>query len=130
MRHDTSKFVRFVVGPDGADHRYLNGVITEARLLRDDGFLTDHESELLAEVFTWFNENVPVPPYSKNKWWPKGVAAWFKDDVASEITSKIWDLVAFLREHGKNVRILRSRNPGEVYYEDEVQIVVSEFPRL
>ncbi len=120
-------FLRFVVGPDSADHRLLTGVITEARVLRDDGLLQDYESEWLAEQFEWFNENVPVPPYSRSKW-PANCAAWFKNNqVAEEAIQRIWEFVYLLRENGKNVRILKSKAPGYVWYEDPFQVVVTEF---
>lgn len=98
-------FVRFVVGGDGEDHRYLTGVITEARLLRDVNLLAEHENVWLEEIFDWFNDNVPVPPYSSSDW-PEDVAAWFKADAAKEAIKRVWDVIALLREHGKNVRIL------------------------
>jgi len=66
-------FVCFVVGDDGEDHRCLTGVITEARLLRDENLLAEHENVWLEEMFDWFYDNVPVPPYSSNNG-PKGVA--------------------------------------------------------
>ena len=119
-------YVRFVVGGDGEDHRRQTGVIAETRLLRDEGRLTDYENAWLDQIFAWFNDNVPVPPYS-SKDWPRDVAAWFKAKAATPAISRIWDVIALLREHGKHVRILRSKNPGIVYYEDKMQIVVSEF---
>ena len=119
-------FVRFVVGGDGEDHRYLTGVITEARLLRDEGRLTEYESAWLEQIFQWFNQSMPVPPYSSNDW-PDDVAAWFKAKAAKQAIDRIWDVIALLREHGRHVRILRSQQPGFVHYEDEMQIVVSEW---
>ncbi|MCA9100380.1 MAG: hypothetical protein KDA63_04465, partial [Planctomycetales bacterium] len=107
---DKRMYIRFVVGSDGEDHRYLTGVVTEARLLRDEGCLDVHEIEWLEEVFEWFNENVPVPPYSLNDW-PDDVAAWFKSNANPETIGRIWDLIALLREHGRRVRILRSKAP-------------------
>src|SRR5687767_7371455 len=124
-------YIRVVVGQDDEDHRQLNGVIIEARLLRDEGRLVSHEIVWLEELFDWFNDNVTVPPYEVNKdIWPQDVAAWFKADAAKVVTDKIWDVVALLRENGKSVRILRSAAPGVVYYEDEVQVVVSEFRKI
>jgi hypothetical protein len=122
-------YVRFVVGRDGEDHRFLTGVITEARLLRDEGLLLPHETDWLEELFEWFNDNVPVPPYSSSNW-PDDVAAWFKTDDTTEIIRRIWDVIALLREHGLNVRILRSTKPGTIYYEDDCQVVVSEYKAL
>ena len=91
-------FIRFVVGHDGEDHRQLTGVFTEARILRDAGHLSSDE-DLVLEAYEWFNEHLPVPPFSSSRW-PKDAVAWFRDD-AGECLDYVWRLVALLREHGK-----------------------------
>jgi hypothetical protein len=121
-------FVRFVVGEENEDHRQLTGVITEARLLRDKGELEPYQGEWLEEAYEWLNENLPCPPFSSSDW-PKGVVAWFKDK-AGEPISKVWEIVTLLREHNAPVRVLRSKNPGKIFYEDEYQVVVEEWRLL
>jgi hypothetical protein len=121
-------FVRFVVGSDGQHHKQLTGIFTEARLLRDRGELTHDEEGRLADLYAWFNEHVPVPPFSAGR--IRGdVVAWFKDDAGDPVT-QMWGLATLLREHGLEVRLLRSMNPGRVVYEDWVQVVVDEWNRL
>ena len=80
-------FVRFVVGDDGEDHRYLTGVITEARLLRDENLLAEYENVWLEEMFDWFYDNVPVPPYSSNNW-PKGIARGLRQTQLSRQSTR------------------------------------------
>ena len=46
-----SMFLRFVVGADDGHHRLLNGLITEARLLRDRGALGAHEAKQLETLY-------------------------------------------------------------------------------
>jgi hypothetical protein len=121
-------FVRFVVGSDGQHHKELTGVLTEARLLRDRGDLTAEEDARLGDVYAWFNDNVPVPPFSTGRF-PRDAVAWFKDNAREPVT-RMWDVVALLREHGVEVRLLRSANPGRVVYEDSVQVLVDEWNRL
>jgi len=81
-------FIRFVVGHDDEHHRWLTGIITEARLLRDHGALESHEVTFLNETFAWFNSNLPCPPFSASGW-SKDAVAWFKDD-AGEAIKKMW----------------------------------------
>lgn len=121
-------FVRFVVGSDGKYHKELTGIITEAQLLRERGVLTAEEDVRLEAAYLWFNEHVPVPPFSSRRL-PKDAVAWFKHD-AREPVAKMWDIVALLREHGTEVRLLRSPNPGRVVYEDQLQVVVVEWNRI
>lgn len=95
--------------------------------MRDDGLLSEAETELLEATYAWFNDNVPVPPFEASGW-SRDAVAWFKDDATS--VEQIWHLVALLREHGQNVRMLRSRNPGKLLYEDDHQVVVEEWQEL
>ncbi len=121
-------FIRFVVGTDGDYHRDLTGVVTEARLLRDAGGLSLNETDELEDLYDWFNERLPVPPYSTSSW-PADVVAWFRDD-ATDAVHRMWDVVALLRDHSVSVRMLTSSNPGRIVYEDEYQVVVEEWNRL
>jgi hypothetical protein len=121
-------FIRFVVGADDDNHRQLTGVIAEARFLRDADELSPDEARRLEDTYRWLNENLPQPPYSSSDW-PDDVAAWFKDD-AQESISRMWDLAALLREHDVPVRMLRSKNPGRIVYEDRFQVVVAEYKSL
>lgn len=121
-------FVRFVVGTDGENHRWLTGIITEARLLRDRGRLAPYHQASLENAYAWLNAHLPVPPFSRSDWGPEAVS-WFKDTAGPPI-EKMWEIVAILREHGIAVRLLRSRNPGKIIYEDDFQIVVREWKRL
>jgi hypothetical protein len=121
-------FVRFVVGSDRQHHKELTGVLAESRFLRDREQLTQEEEARLAEVYEWFNQNVPVPPFDEGRF-PRDAVAWFKHD-ADEPVNRMWDIVALLREHGVVVRLLRSDNPGRVLYEDQVQVVVDEWNQL
>ena len=126
--HKAGSFVRFVVGADGEDHRQLNGLFTEARILRDGGHLSVEEDNRLERIYDWFNLHLPVPPFSERRW-RKGVASWFKSD-ATEPVSRMWDIVVILRDHGVPTRMLRSDNPGKVVYEDDFQVVVEEWRNL
>lgn len=121
-------YLRFVVGGDDEDHRHLTGLITEARLLRDRGHLASYESEFLEETYSWFNANLPCPPYSSSDW-SRDAVSWFKDSAEASI-DKMRALAVLIEGHGKFVRTLRSRNPGKVLYEDDFQVVVEEWKRL
>ncbi len=121
-------YIRFVVGTDDEDHRWLTGVVTEARFLIERGELQTYEIEWLEETFSWFNENVSCPPFSTdNRLWEG--ACWFKPN-AKEAIAKVWEIVTLLKEHDVPVRMLRSSMPGRCLYEDEFQIVVVERKKL
>ena len=100
-------FVRFVVGTDRENHRWLTGIITEARLLGDRGQLAPYQQACLEDAYAWLNAHLPVPPFSTSNWGPKSVSS-FKDTAEPSI-NKMWEIVALLKEHGVAVRLLDQR---------------------
>lgn len=70
---------------------------------------------------------MPVPQFKANNW-NRDAVSWSKDDAAG--IDYIWHLVVLLREHGLAERLLRSRNPGKLLYEDDYQVVVREWKKL
>jgi len=121
-------FIRFVVGCAGDDHRALTGIFTEARILRDDGAFVPHELAQLEETFDWFNRELPCPPFASERW-PREAASWFKDGAQTAI-ARMWTIVHLLEEHDVPTRVLRSKSPGKVLYEDDWQVVVLEWKHL
>jgi hypothetical protein len=121
-------FIRFVVGRDDEHHRLLKGVITEAELLRDDALLERYQVSMLDATYDWLNEHLPCPPFRKGVF-PRSAVCWFKDN-AGEPIKKVWEIVALLKEQGVPVRLLKSRNPGRILYQDEYQVVVEEWKQI
>lgn len=121
-------YIRFVVGGEDENHRLLTGIVTEARFLRDRGELTIEEEQRLESVYEWLNSNLPCPPFSTSGW-SRDAVSWFKDSAIEPIRS-FRVLAALLEHHNRGVRMLRSRNPGKVLYEDQFQVVVEEWKRL
>lgn len=114
-------YIRFVVGSEKEDPKWLHGVITEARLLKDENKLYEYEIKIVDDVFEWFNQNLPCPSFESSNW-PSNAISWFKED-AQEYISKLWELISILKEHDVPVRAIKSSDPGNKLYEDEFQIV-------
>ena len=121
-------FIRFVVGADDEHHRLLTGIITEARLLRDDNKLEPYEEQRLEDLYGWLDTHLPCPPFSSGQF-PQDAVAWFKAG-SSGFIARMWDIVAIIEDHDVPVRLLKSRNPGKILYEDEYQVLVKEWREL
>lgn len=114
-------YIRFVVGSESDSPRTQNGLFTEVEYLRSKGKLQPYQVELVKDIFEYFNNNLPVPPYSTKKWSVDSIS-WFKDNAVKYI-DKMRDLAFLLEENGHQVRVLKTDKPGMILYEDEYQIV-------
>lgn len=123
-------YLRFVEGADSQDRRWLTGVITAARVLRDESRLDAYQVDIVNATFEWLNEHLPCPPFQQNLksgQWTADAVAWFLPEAAEAI-QHIWDLTAILKDHGVPVRVLRTTSPGMIVYRDAYQ-VVAETPK-
>lgn len=114
-------YIRFVVGTNREAARFQTGVVTELRMLRDSGGLEDYEVGYINELFEWINEELPCPPFRESGW-SKDAISWFKDS-AQDLISKLRDMIAILEIHGRPVRMITTRMPGQILYEDAYQVV-------
>ncbi|MDH7447235.1 hypothetical protein QBK95_16455 [Aquimarina sp. 2201CG14-23] len=114
-------YLRFVASVDSEEARNQNGLFTELQILKDKNQLFDYQIGFLEDTFIYFNDNLPVPPYSRKNI-PKEAVAWFKD-TAQEFINKMWDLVTILEENDVNTRVLKTDKPDMILYEDEFQVV-------
>ena len=116
-------FLRFVVGTGVDNPYYLTGVLTYARDFRDAGRLGSESCERLNQLFDWFGDHLPCPPFSRNRRrWSQDAVCWFKSSAGEPLT-RMWELVEILKNDGLPVRFVTSMTPGRIVYEDEHQIV-------
>ena len=80
--------------------------------------------DMLREVVEWFNRNLRVPP--KEAFTDEWAICWFKPGHR-EMVSRLWRCAHALREYEIHVGILRTSRPGQVTYEDPVQVVAVPF---
>jgi hypothetical protein len=118
-------YLRFVQAADSEDGRWLTGVITAARILRDEQRMEQYQVDIVNETFDWLNDNIPCPPFNQNLnsgKWSSNAVAWFLPD-AKEPIQRMWNLVEILKDHGMQVRVLRAPSPGMIVYRDKYQVV-------
>lgn len=73
----------------------------------------------------WFNDNLPAPKRlgvkAKGRWYRDGVC-WFRDS-AREMLGHVHTLAALIEECGVRIDCIRSRDPGQILYRDDWQVV-------
>jgi len=98
------------------------GVFHAAYDLQKSTQLESHEYDWLGDTIVWYQDNLPVPSYFKKRKSDDPAICWFRVSAQARI-GRLWELVHLLKEYGAFVRTIRTRNPGEIVYEDEYQIV-------
>jgi hypothetical protein len=128
-------FLRFVLPRLHADTGIEDGIFQVAYTLRDGGDVTAEERAELAALLRWFGDHLSTPKRF-NRTTSKGFyrramkgISWIKPNAREHI-AKLHRLAAILRDHGHHVRVMKSRRPGYIVYEDEFQIVVEPFADL
>lgn len=103
------------------------GVFGLANALAHKGKLSDIERAAWRAGNDWFNLAYPDPsesnPGVSDSQVNPQAAAWFKE-TATHLLERIEPYLEMLRQHGVPFVRLVSDNPGQVIYEDEVQVVV------
>jgi hypothetical protein len=111
------RFVRLVASHLDTDTNQHAGVFQTAYDLLESGELTRDEIRAYARAMRWFNKYVYAPEWLLT---PRAIF-WFKAE-AEDCVRNIWNLVSLLRGHGRHVRLIVTREPGAIVYEDEHQI--------
>jgi hypothetical protein len=114
-------YLRFIVDSPARSGFQPCGLFTAARRLQDEHRLAPHEASWLKEIYDWFNDELPCPPFSQAKLPPDSVC-WYRAS-ARRFIERMWDLAALVIEHGEPMRMLKTRQPGAILYADEYQVV-------
>ena len=123
-------FLRFVGAEIDLRTGKHKGIFTLAHDLIETNTLSKHEEDNLKELLKWLSKNLPIPTrFSKNRnnSHKENIStSWIKDS-ANDIIAKIWEIKHVLETHEITIDVLRSKKPGYIVYEDDVQIVVDPF---
>ena len=122
-------FVRFVTETrDWASHERL-GLFHAADFLRESGDLTGEEIRELDATYRWFNKNLPVPrrfSRSSRKHALHKAISWYKPTAVVYIR-RMNSFMKILEKHQIDTKVIRTRRPGYVVYEDNHQVVAESF---
>ncbi len=114
-------FLRFQTKLPDRDSGKPTGIFVVAHELRDSDRVSREEEEWLRSCLAWFKMHLKVPRCLRDPANRRAIS-WFKGDNRNAI-SRIWDLVAFLKDYGIFIDIVRTRDPGIIIYEDGYQVV-------
>ncbi|MEU8487499.1 hypothetical protein [Streptomyces sp. NPDC048641] len=123
---DPAEFVRFqAVTPNERGH--FTGVFGLVNRLGRAGRLSEEQERFRLENNAWYDLAYPDPSKTDPSVYDPAVnptaTAWFKP-TATHLIERVGGYLEILAAHGVECRLVRSADPGQVIYEDEVQIVV------
>ncbi|MCW4465139.1 hypothetical protein OK351_06440 [Glutamicibacter sp. MNS18] len=103
------------------------GVFGLANGLAHSGSLSKEEWTLWRRHNDWFNDAYPDPAQTSPQVYDTGLnpvtSAWFKES-ATHLIERVVPYLGLLRAHGVGCVRVESADPGQVIYEDGVQVVV------
>jgi hypothetical protein len=117
-------FVRFVSNEIDNDSHVPAGLFCAAFDLIDDGKLSDHDYDELADLMRWFrlHLNGPFEHRLRKPWRARRSICWFKSE-AHEHVKHAWRLVNVLKRNEVLVRMIKSQTVGYIIYEDPAQVL-------
>ncbi|WP_406101477.1 hypothetical protein OG698_04185 [Streptomyces sp. NBC_01003] len=121
-----TEYLRFqAVSPNERGH--FTGVFGLVNRLGRAGRLSEEQELFRRENNAWYDLAYPDPSKVDPSVYDPAVSptatAWFKP-TATHLMERVDGYLEILAAHGVDCRIVRSSDPGQVIYEDEVQIVV------
>lgn len=114
-------YLRFEITTVDTRTRKGQGLFQAAGSLLASDCLETYESECIREALKFFNANLYVPRCLKSKM-NRRALSYFKAD-SQDMISRIWDLVALIRNHGLHVRVINKRTLSKIIYEDKHQVI-------
>jgi hypothetical protein len=122
-------FLRFIVDEVHEYSLAKAGLFVVAYRLKDARALPARDHQQLLKLLYWFHKNLDTPRRfnrsSRANRQSKGIS-WFRPS-AHEHIRKAWKLSRLVDRHGVWVRMIKTRKPGYVVFEDENQIVAEPF---
>ena len=97
------------------------GILVVAHELRDNGDLSKDEHRILRKLLKWFNDQLAIPRLLRENEHRRAIS-WFKPE-AKEAIRRMWELSELLKQHGVEVEVHKTKDPGVVIYEDGWQVV-------
>ena len=126
-----TEFIRFASPRIDCDSQRDQGIFQIAYDLKYSGELDDEQIDYLDELLDAYSK-LPVPDCYHDRTIHvqrrKSAICWFKQD-ARQFIRDMWTVAWFLKEHGVYLRLLRTKLPGRVLYEDKYQVCAVPFRR-
>jgi hypothetical protein len=120
-----SRYLRFHTSLPGANASTPLGLFRAWGQLAEADVIDSWTADRAEEVCEWFDKHLPVPRLRNGQ---ERAVFWLRADCGDMI-QRMWDLVVILRENDIGVEVLRTKNPGQVCYQDRFQVAAVPWRR-
>lgn len=114
-------YLRFTIQKQDPDSKRKTGLLVAAHEIRDEADLSVEEHETIRLALQWFNDHLDPPPVLQERGTERALS-WFKPDAMKPL-AHMWALAEIVERFGYVVEFHKTRDPGEILYEDGWQIV-------
>ncbi|MDX2248963.1 MAG: hypothetical protein SF052_19400 [Bacteroidia bacterium] len=122
-------YIRFTTQFRNETGDHETGVFQAAAYLRRHPDTYHYDVKLLDEIIEWFNINLERPTRfskSRHKNSENVSLSWYKNTAHDHI-QKMYDMKAILEKYDIVVEAVKRENPGNIIYEDEIQVSALPF---
>ena len=113
--------IRLIIPRIDPDSHQRLGVFGAGYDLLRDIELADHDRRAIRDSLDWFCDNLIAPDEVD----PRAIF-WFKDN-ARDCIGELWHMARLLREYDHAIEMIRTRRPGYVVYQDDLQLAAIPF---
>lgn len=116
------KYFRFCTDYQSPYTAQPYGIFIAVWHLIRDRKVTEDDAAIYWQTRTWFENNLPIPPYYEHGN-PQKAVTWFKESaMESHIVKKVNIYRDIATRYGTSIRLVSSESPGEIIYEDDYQV--------
>ena len=114
-------YLRFTIQKQDPESKRKTGLLAAAHTIRDEADLSVEEHATIREALQWFNDHLEIPPVLRDAETERALS-WFKPEAKKPI-AHMWALAEIVERFGYVVEFQKTKDPGEILYEDGWQVV-------
>jgi hypothetical protein len=113
-------YLRFQTKMPDPQSGHPTGILVAAHTLRESDSLSKEDEAWLRGHLAYFNMHLKIPGCLKEHKSRRGIS-WFRE--TSGMLDRVWELAAFMEEQGIFIDMVKTNDPGIIYYQDGHQVV-------
>lgn len=119
-------YVRFIINEKDITTINQIGIFQYIYYLINNNMLHSYDEDIANEVLLWFDDNLESPFEDLTLKKDSELICWFKENASDHIR-KIRMLISILESNDIDVRMIKTKKPGKVFYSDKYQVLAKPY---